>query len=45
MALVHPDKVARVRSSGEVHPALGLLAGFALLSVVAVLVHLVFGLL
>ena len=44
MALVHPGKVPPARSERELHPAIGLLAGFGLIILAATAVHLLFGL-
>ena len=43
MALVHPGKVPPARSEREVHPAICLLAGFALIALMATGVHILFG--
>lgn len=45
MALVHPGKVPSVRDKRDVHPAICLLAGFALIALLATGVHILFGLL
>lgn len=51
MALVHPGRTRalsydrRASAAKPLHPAVGLLAGFAILIGVAMLVHTVFGLL
>ncbi|HUH10862.1 MAG TPA: hypothetical protein VLZ51_06850 [Brevundimonas sp.] len=43
MALVHPGKVPPARSEREIHPAIGLLGGFALIALAATAVHILFG--
>ena len=45
MALVLPGKVPSVRKERDVHPAICLLAGFALIAAMATGVHILFGLL
>lgn len=44
MALVHPGKVSPVRVEREIHPAICLLAGFGVITLMAAGVHLLFGL-
>ena len=43
MALVLPGKVPSVRKERDVHPAICLLAGFALIAAMATGVHILFG--
>ena len=43
MALVHPGKVPPVRNERNIHPAFCLLAGFALIALMATGVHILFG--
>ena len=45
MALVLPGKVPSVRGERDVHPAICLLGGFALIALMATGVHVLFGLL
>ncbi|WEK57125.1 MAG: hypothetical protein P0Y52_11310 [Candidatus Brevundimonas phytovorans] len=45
MALVHPGKVPSVRVEREIHPAICLLAGFGVITLLASGVHLLFALL
>ena len=44
MALVLPGKVPPARSEREVHPAICLVAGFALIALLATGVHILFSL-
>lgn len=44
MALVHPGRPKSIAPKRELHPALCLLSGFAVLVAVAMVVHFLFGL-
>lgn len=45
MALVHPSRPTISTSKRELHPALCLVAGFGIMTLIATLVHLLFSLL
>lgn len=42
MALVHPGKVPPARGEREIHPAICLIGGFALIALAATTVHILF---
>jgi hypothetical protein len=44
MALVHPSRSRPLGTKRELHPAIGLMAGFGILVLVATVVHLLFSL-
>lgn len=44
MALVHPGKVPPVRVEREIHPAICLLTSVAFITLMAAVVHVLFGL-
>lgn len=44
MALEHPGKVPTARTTREIHPVFGLVAGFGLICLAATAVHVLFSL-